>query len=188
MDNSKDQWVVNCKDAKHIVSLHYTKSFYADLYVDDKLIDSIKINHFLNYEYKFNVQEKECSIVMLVTDKSVGFVVDGEYQNKNRKYVPITKTPVLTWIALSIDLIVLSSFIICVFNTDLSLHNKMFVSMLFSIFALVLTYFIRVVSNSPCVIKNPMRNSMFRCLCIVIIEIAYILIAIGMINLFGIFN
>ena len=35
--------------------------------------------HFLNFEYKFNVYEKKCSIVKLVTDKTVGFVINGEY-------------------------------------------------------------------------------------------------------------
>ncbi len=188
MDINKEQWIVQCKDGMHIVNLCYIDDTYANLCVDDNVIDKIKIKHFLNYEYKFNIQEKKCSFVKLVTDKSFGFVVDGEYQNMDRKYAPITKTPILTWIALAIDLMVLIAFAIYTFNVNLSIYNKMFFIMMFATFALVLTYFIRIVCNSPCVIKNPTHNLMLRCLLIVIVETIYALMTIGLFDLINIFK
>ena len=183
MDISKEQWVVNCENGTHVVSLNYSDSNNATLFVDDKVIDNVKVNHFFNFEYKFKVEEQECSIVKLVTDKTFGFVVNSEYQNKSRKYNPITNIPVLTWIALFADLIAFIGFIVFTFSVDLSLRNKMFCIMLFMISTLVTTYFIRVICNSPCVIKNHTQNLLFRSSLIIIIEIAYSFISLGLFDM-----
>lgn len=181
MHNSKEQFVVNHSEGSSLVELCYTGNNFADLYVDDKLIDRIKIVHFLNFEYTFNVREKQCSIVKLVTDKTIGFVVDGKYQNKDRNYAPITKTPILTWIVLSIDLIVLIIYAIYVFQIDsIRLDGKLLLVVEFTMFSFILTYFIRVVCNSPCVIKNPTHNLMFRCFLIIVTEIIFAFVAFGM--------
>lgn len=185
---NKEQFVVHHGKGTSIVELCYTGNSFVNLYVDDKLIDSIKITHFLNFEYEFNIYEKKCSIVKLVTDKTVGFVIDGEYQNKNRKYAKITKTPLLTWIALVIDLFVLIAYVIYAFSVDLILYYKIFLIMIFVMFSLALTYFIRVVCNSPCAIKNPTHNWMLRCFLIIIIEIAFAFLSLGMFNWINIFN
>ena len=188
MNINKEQFVVQHSKGTSIVELCYAGNNFADLYVDDKLIDRIKITHFLNFEYKFNVYEKKCSIVKLVTDKTVGFVINGEYQNKNRKYAPITKTPLLAWFALAMDLIILIIYVMYAFSVDLILRNKIFLIMIFLMFSLVLTYFIRVVCNSPCVVKNPMHNLMLRCFLIIITEIVFAFLALGMFNWINMFN
>jgi len=188
MDISKEQWVIHCETGTHVVCLNYINSNNATLFVDDKVIDNIKVKHFFNFEYKFKVEEQECSIVKLVTDKTFGFVVNGEYQNKSRKYNPITNIPFLTWFALFADLIVLIGFTFFTFSVDLSLRNKMFCIMLFMISTLVITYFIRVICNSPCVIKKHTHNLMFRSSLIIIIEIVYSFISLGLFDLVNRFN
>lgn len=183
MEFYREQWVVESVDGKHVVSLDHLSAYTVNLYVDEVLIETVKIKNFLNFEYEFTVFEHKCSIVKLVTDKTIGFVVDGKYQNKARKYAPITKTPILTWIFFTIDFIALFVFAIYTCTVNLPSYNKVFFIMMLLTFTLALTYLIRIVSNSPCNIKNSKINLLIRCLLIIIIEVVYGLVWIGIFNI-----
>ena len=185
MDVSKEQWVVQCQDGVHIVSLCYLDYSYANLLIDENVIAKIKTNHFFNYEYKFNVKEKQCSIVKLVTDKSFGFVSDGEYQNKPRKYNPVTKVPKLTWVFLIIDIIISIALITLLLFRGFSIESDMVWILSVLTYTSFIIYCMRVVCNAPVVFKNPKKNLALRCFVVSIIELVFIAIAIGMFYLFS---
>jgi len=181
MDKNREQWTIRGEDKIYIIDMVYDGD-YATVLVNDKVIDKIKIKHFFNYEYTFEVDGYKCSIVKLVTDKSMGFVVNGVYQNKSRSYSPVTNIPVLTWIAFLLNFAYVILSAIFIFKPDIELTHQMSLLLMTIVFVSAVIYCIRVVCNAPCSIRDSKKNLLLRSSLIAIIEIISLVIGISFIK------
>lgn len=111
-DKRNREWIVECEDGNHTVSLIYEaeNADFAIVYIDGRRTKTIRVASMFNFEYCFNVCEKQCSIVKLNTEKQVRFSVDQKYVDSDDLYVKIPKVPLVVNILMLINLIVLIVF------------------------------------------------------------------------------
>lgn len=175
METKEIRWSLEVDGEVHVVVLQQQNQEYP-LYVDGCLIEKLKIDKYFNYEYRFEICGKTCSIVKLITDKEIGFVFDGKYQNKTRKYARVPKVPLFMKVLLLSNLIVLLSFVLCDLIIKCDILDKMFFILICLGSEIFVSKIIRYVSNMPVTFKNKIGNFVFRLWWAILAEIPYFIV------------
>ena len=177
MSTNSFEWIVIDNENTHIIKLKIKNKKYI-LCVDGEKREIFQQNKFFNDEYRFNVGQKQCSIVKFVTDKIPGFVVDGVYQNKDRKYYPITKPPFISKIILVLNAIIFLGIVLYSFINFKYEEEYMLFFFIVACFSIFVNVFSRYISTAPVVIKSEKNSLLYRVSILIILNLAYYVVLI----------
>ena len=185
-DNVKVEWNIKIGEMDHTISLIQKETKYKySLYIDGELLNELKINRWFNYEYQFEIDGKSCSIVKLLNEKEIRLSVEFQYQNKNRKYVPIPKVHSYAKIIIILNYAVLLWNIVYAMLVGSTIPNKIFFMVMCTGCFLFIDSFARYFSNAPFDTKNKLLNIVLRVSLLVLIELIYIFAEIYLIKMFN---
>lgn len=180
MSTSKDQtWVIQCENGEHTIEIAYEEenSDYAAIRIDSKKHKVIKAVRMFNFEYFFTVEEKQCSIVKLTTEKTVRLQVDGEYVGIDEPYVKIPKVPPLVTIFIILNVIIVVGFVIY------NIATRFFKIGFFIIMAafLLCGFPIKHIANYPFTDSVPIKKqNIIKYTIVIISELLFLTVAIWM--------
>ena len=165
-----NQWIVYINDILHVIEIKEENK----VYVDNEYVGEIKTRNLMNYEYKFKIANKDCSLVKLVIDKEFQLVVDGKYINTKRPYIPLSTPLFSAHIFLVLNFVALLFFTVLNYCGILELPNKFFYEIITICWFVVMSKCVKALSNCPCKIQNNGLNKLFRFILIILAEGLYI--------------
>ncbi len=168
--NNNNQWIFYIDEEKHIVTLKED----GNLYVDREFVKQINMKYHFNYEYRFKIGDKECSIVKLTKDKYYRLAVDGRYLSIKKEYTPLSQLLYATYVFIAFEFLSFLAFAVLFLKSEKeSLLNMVYAIAAVVIFMLVLKCF-EYLANCPCKIQNDKLNKLFRFFLMILAEGLYI--------------